>query len=99
MENIKSKRTASIVFQIFKDWDEQGLKYIVVLGVIFLCSLDFSFRVALEPYFLFSANSLIFIAIYNNRRSTKLKHFFYVYYPLHLIVLHLPSVSLLKIFL
>lgn len=36
--------------------------------------------------------ALIFIALYDGRRGLKMKYFFYVFYPLHLLLLYLISV-------
>lgn len=68
--------------------------YGVILVVIFYALRDYRFFALLTGYlwFLFEPWCLpAFIALYfyNGKRGIKLKYFFYVFYPLHLMVLYL----------
>ena len=38
---------------------------------------------------IFSCISLIFINLYNNKKGKNIKYFFYIFYPLHLLILYL----------
>ncbi|MFQ7080211.1 TraX family protein [Sellimonas intestinalis] len=49
-----------------------------------------------DPYFLTSVFSLVFISLYNGNRGIKMKYLFYIFYPLHLLILYLVSILLIK---
>ena len=45
---------------------------------------------------IFTSLSLVFVLSYNKKEGPKAKYFFYVFYPLHLIILYLISVYIIK---
>lgn len=77
------------MFYIFR---EKKLLYtlsFVVLNILYYLYLGVEFKTFKE--FLpitFSLSSLIFILLYNGKEGKKLKYFFYVFYPLHFIILY-----------
>lgn len=77
------------IFYIFR---EKKLLYtfsFVVLNILYYLYLGLEFNAPKE--FLpitFSLSSLIFILLYNGKEGKKLKYFFYVFYPLHFIILY-----------
>ncbi|MGO2082429.1 MAG: TraX family protein [Vagococcus sp.] len=79
-------------FYLFRD--KKSLKYLVVILVMYLCGLDFTWRAWYDLSFLSSAFSLIIILKYNHQRGATVKYLFYVFYPVHLIVLKGLSVLL-----
>ena len=72
------------------DW----LKYLLVLVAMYVCGLDFSLQALIDPYFLTAASSIVIMALYNGKRGLKMKYFFYIFYPLHLLVLHIIAASI-----
>lgn len=63
------------------------LKYGLSILIMYICGLDFSINGLINPYFLTAVSSLLFIALYNGERGMKLKYFFYIFYPVHLLIL------------
>lgn len=74
------------VFYIFHD--KQWIKYSLAIVVMYLCGLNYSIQALINPYFLSSVCSLIFISLYNGTRGMNIKYLFYVFYPMHLIILY-----------
>ena len=78
------------------------LKYIIfILGYLLLCIYKYSnfFGILsitwIIPIILFTFLPIIFMLFYNNKKGLSMKYFFYIFYPLHLIVLCFINLVLL----
>lgn len=84
-------------FYIFKD-----NKILMTSSVFILCFLKYIPSIIAIPslyihYLLcatFTSLSLIFILFYNKKQGPKAKYFFYIFYPLHLLILYIISMVL-----
>lgn len=76
--------------------DMRMMKYGMSILAMFVCGLDFTINGLFDPYFLTSVFSLVFISLYNGNRGIKMKYLFYIFYPLHLLILYLVSIFLIK---
>lgn len=82
------------VFYLFKD-----KKFLMILGSTGLMALYYGFyafkfcdfKIIYILYMLSSCFSLFFISIYNKKEGPKTKYLFYIFYPLHLIILYVIS--------
>jgi len=54
--------------------------------------MEFSLKGLIDPYFLTAVCSLVLIYFYNGKRGMKMKYFFYIFYPAHLVTLFVVSV-------
>ena len=85
------------VFYFFKD-----KKFLMTLSVISLCFAHYLQNIihfpTLTSHYLscafFTCLSLIFILFYNKKEGPKAKYFFYVFYPLHLLILYFINMVL-----
>lgn len=77
------------VFYIFRE--NNKIKFALSALTIYICGLDFSVYGILEPNFIMSVCSLLFIYLYNGQRGKRIKYFFYMFYPLHLFILFIIS--------
>lgn len=66
---------------------------------MYICGLDFSLNGVIDPYFLTAVFSLLLISQYNGKRGLNMKYFFYIFYPLHLLILFFISECISKAFL
>jgi len=67
-----------------KEW----LKYLVTIAVTYLCGLDYSIQAFADPYFLTAVSSIVIMALYSGERGMRMKYFFYMFYPGHLLLLY-----------
>lgn len=85
------------VFYFFKDKKLQ-----MAISTIILCFAKYIPNIIEMPTLylhylscgLFTSLSLIFILLYNKKEGPKAKYFFYIFYPLHLIILYTISMAL-----
>lgn len=84
-------------FYIF--YDKPKLKYTFSILIMYICGLDFSLNGVIDPYFLTAVFSLLLISQYNGKRGLNMKYFFYIFYPLHLLILFFISECISKAFL
>lgn len=84
-------------FYFFKD-----TKILMASIVIVLCFVKYipnilEFPILSTHYLLcaiFTCLSLIFILLYNKKQGPKTKYFFYIFYPLHLLIIYIISIAL-----
>lgn len=84
-------------FYFFKD-----RKILMVISTIILCFANYISDIIAYPslylHYLscafFASLSLIFIWFYNKKEGPKLKYFFYIFYPLHLLILYIIHMAL-----
>lgn len=73
-------------------------KYILIISYILLLIIFFYYNKMLVfhhiyiKYFVSYLIPLIFMILYNGKQGRKFKYFFYVFYPLHMIILYLIAV-------
>lgn len=72
-----------IIFYVFKD------KPLLTLLALYIATYNMSSN--LEMYALFS---LIFIVLHNHQKGPSMKYFFYLYYPLHMLILYGISLAI-----
>lgn len=77
-------------------YEKTALKYILAAIFMFVCGLDFSIQGLLDGYFIVALLSLVLISMYNGKRGIKMKYFFYLFYPAHLLFLVLISTGIGK---
>lgn len=85
------------VFYFFKDKKLQ-----MIISAILLCFAKYVPNIVKIPSLyshylscaLFTCVSLIFICFYNKKQGPKAKYFFYIFYPLHLVILYLIHMAL-----
>lgn len=86
-------------FYIFKD--KKITMSIIAMLLCFLKYLpDILMYPSLSAHYLLcgfcTSLSILFITFYNNKEGPKCKYFFYIFYPLHLIILYLINIFLIK---
>ena len=64
------------------------MKYLLTAVVMYFCELDYSLKGLLDPYFWMALLSLFIMVLYNGQRGMKIKYFFYIFYPGHLLFLY-----------
>lgn len=82
------------VFYILKNKRILMILSSIVLMILFYGSYMLKFpdlKIIYLLYMVFSCLSLLFIGFYNNKEGPKAKYLFYIFYPLHLIVLYIIS--------
>lgn len=85
------------VFYIFKD-----KKLPMIIVSLLLCFAKYIPNIIQFPNLyshyiscaLFTSLSMIFISFYNKKQGPKSKYFFYIFYPLHLLILYLVHMAL-----
>ena len=82
------------VFYIFKNKKFLMILSSIILMILYYGFYDFKFynlKIIYILYMLSSCFSLFFISIYNKKEGPKMKYLFYIFYPLHLLILYLAS--------
>jgi len=90
------------ILLIFSFYFFRNNKLLMAVSTILLCFLKYIPNIIIMPNLyihylscgLFTSLSLIFILFYNKKEGPKLKYFFYVFYPLHLLILYIISMAL-----
>ena len=85
------------IFYFFKDKKLQ-----MIITAILLCFAKYILNIIEVPSLylhylscaLFTCVSLIFIWFYNKKQGPKAKYFFYIFYPLHLVILYIIHMAL-----
>lgn len=83
------------IFYIFKSKKLLMIFSSIILMSIFYISYMFRFPGDILIYFLyliFSCLSIVLVCFYNKKEGPKAKYLFYIFYPLHLIILYLISI-------
>lgn len=81
------------VFYLFRS--RPAIQYVLALTVMYLSGLDFSLSGIFDPYFITAAASLLLISRYNGTRGLRMKYFFYVFYPAHLLLFSLINIYMI----
>ena len=81
------------VFYLFRD--RPAIQYGLALTVMYLSGLDFSLSGIFDPYFITASASLLLISRYNGTRGLRMKYFFYVFYPAHLLLFSLINIYMI----
>lgn len=75
-------------------------KFLMTILVCFLCFTKYISQIISHPKLivhylllgLFTSLSMVFILFYNKKEGPKSKYFFYIFYPLHLLILYLVHI-------
>ena len=87
------------IFYYFKDKRLlMNLSFIAVTLIKYIISIiqNFSSIQTYIIYFISTCSSLIFINLFNKKQGPKLKYLFYIFYPLHLLIIYLISIFIIK---
>lgn len=79
------------VFYIFKTRKSLMIFHSFILMILFYLSYIFRFPESKSIYLLymaFSCLSILFICLYNKKEGPKSKYLFYIFYPLHFIIIY-----------
>ena len=79
-----------VIFYIFRN--KSVYRYVAAILLMYICGMEFSLKGLIDPYFLTAVCSLVLIYFYNGKRGMKMKYFFYIFYPAHLVTLFVVSV-------
>lgn len=86
-----------LLFYIFNNNFFKTAFYQIVFNLIYAAALlgyNYMNNIAIDTFVIlqiFSIFSLIFIGAYNKKQGKKMKYFFYIFYPAHIILLYLIS--------
>ena len=86
----------SVIYYFEASTNIKNKKIKQIIAIFLLCNLRYIPRMIAYPqhmdsYFLqgiFTSLSVIFICLYNHKEGPKLKYFFYIFYPLHMLILY-----------
>lgn len=87
----------TLISMFYLFYDMPTLKYTASILIMYICGLNFTISGFIDPYFFTAVISLLFISKYNGERGMKMKYFFYIFYPGHLLIFYLASLILIKI--
>lgn len=71
-------------------YDNILLRNIIAAAFMFICGFNFSIK-GIDGYFIMAIISVVLISLYNGKRGMKIKYFFYLFYPVHLLILYLVA--------
>lgn len=85
--------TTVILLYMLKNYKSYiPFSYLLLLIVYYYSRIkSFNFGTEIILYILFSWSSTFIMMIYNGKEGKKLKYFYYIFYPLHMIVIYLMS--------
>lgn len=88
-----------LLFYVFNSDFYKTALYQIIFNLIYasiLLGYNYNAHLSLDTFVIvqiFSVFSLLFIKVYNNKQGKKMKYFFYIFYPAHIVFLY--SISLL----
>lgn len=85
--------TTVILLYMLKNYKSYiPFSYLLLLIVYYYSRIkSFNFGTEIILYILFSWSSTFIMMIYNGKEGKKLKYFYYIFYPLHMIIIYLIS--------
>lgn len=85
------------IFYIFRNSKTLTSIFFTIITILYYLSYGYGKRYDLFiPYIYFNLLSMVFILFYNGKQGKKMKYFFYIFYPAHLLIFYFINLYFVK---